>query len=332
MVFTLLCTQKNCPKCGSFLVQKYGRRYGRQRYCCGACKKTFSTKKKPSVQGRTLWKMYALRRATFANLATDDGRSARQLQRVVHQAAQQKKTVVHASAALPVVLVLDTTYFDTFGVMVFRCWTRRQNLFWTFVGEETNELYLAGLAHLQATGFTVVAVVCDGKRWLAEQIQAQGLPVQLCQFHFTKTMTRYLTKKPKTHAGRSLRALALAAKRMDEASFTDALTTWHRKWEAFLTEKTVTLRTGRWQYTHRNIRAAYRTAQHWLPNIFTYKKHPELGIPNTTNTLDGTFSHLKNKVQLHRGLNEVTKKKMIAFILNQPSLPKRRKNQPKSVV
>lgn len=129
-----------------------------------SCKKTFSAKKKPSVHGRALLNTFALRRATFANLATDDGRSARQMQRVVHAAAQQKNVVVHASALLPVVLVLDTTYFDTFGVMVFRCATRRQNLFWEFVGEETNEAYLAGLAHLQTIGFTVVAVVCDGKR------------------------------------------------------------------------------------------------------------------------------------------------------------------------
>lgn len=215
--------------------------------------------------------------------------------------------------------------------MVFRCATRRQNLFWTFVGEETNELYLAGLAHLQKVGFTVVAVVCDGKRWLAEQITAQGLPVQLCQFHFTKTMTRYLTKKPKTSAGRALRSLALSAKRMDEASFTDALTTWHEKYETFLTEKTVTLQTGRWQYTHRNIRAAYRTAQNWLPHLFTYKKYPKLKIPNTTNTLDGTFSHIKGKVHVHRGLNVVTQRKMVALLLSQKSLPKRTKNQLKNV-
>lgn len=262
----------------------------------------------------------------------DDGRSPRQIQRVLREEAQRKKIVVHTSGKEPVVLVIDTTYFDTFGVMVFRCWNRRQNLFWRFIEEETNEMYLAGLKHLQETGFTVVGMVCDGKRWLAEQIQALGLPVQLCQFHFTKTMTRYLTKKPKTQAGRALRSLALSAKRMDEHSFTEALDVWHEKYETFLAEKTVTIQTGRWQYTHRNVRSAHRTATNWLPYLFTCKKFPELNIPNTTNTLDGTFSHVKNKVNVHRGLNEATKKKMIALILNQPSLPKRRKNQPKSVV
>ena len=197
-------------------MQKYGRRYGRQRYRCNTCQTTFSSKKKPSVRGRALWKTYVLRRATLANLSVDDGRSPRQLQRVLREEAQRKKVVVHTSGKEPVVLVMDTTCFDTFGVMVFRCWNRRQNLFWTFVEEETNDLYIRGLKHLQETGFTVIGVVCDGKRWLAEQIQALGLPVRPCQFHFTKTMTRYLTKKPKAKAGRALRSLALSAKRMNE--------------------------------------------------------------------------------------------------------------------
>lgn len=278
-----------------------------------------------------LWKTYVLKRQTVSNLAVQEDLSERQVRRILRVESRRAPVVVHASVHEPVVLVIDTTYFDEFGVMVFRCATRRQNLFWTFVGEETNELYLAGLAHLQATGFTVVAVVCDGKRWLAEQIEAQGLPVQLCQFHFTKTMTRYLTKKPKTSAGRALRSFALSAKRMDEASFTHTLTAWHEKYRVFLTEKTVTHQTGRWQYTHRNIRSAYRTACNWLPYLFTYKKYPELKIPNTTNTLDGTFSHIKGKVYVHRGLNVVTQRKMVALLLSQKSLPKRVKNQLKNV-
>jgi len=279
-----------------------------------------------------MWKTYALRRATFSDLAEEDGRSSRQIQRVVHKVASEKKIEVHTSAKEPVVLVLDTTYFDTFGVMVFRCATRRQNLFWKFIDEETNVAYLDGLVHLEVTGFSIVAAVCDGKRWLAEQIQAKGVPVQLCQFHFIKNITRHLTRRPKTKAGQELRFLALGIKHHDEDSFTDALNIWHEKWGTFLTEKTVTPQTLRWQYTHRGLRAAYRTALHWLPYLFTYKKFPELGIPNTTNTLDGTFSHLKNKVQTHRGVNTVTRKKMISLILNQKSKPKRGKNQLESVV
>ena len=279
-----------------------------------------------------MFKTYTLRRATFSDLSENDGRSSRQIQRIVHTEAQKQKTVIHASEILSVVLVLDTTYFDTFGVMVFRCWTRRQNLFWMFIGEETNELYLKGLAHLREKGFTVAAVVCDGKPGLVQQIEAQSIPVQLCQFHFMKNITKHLTKKPKTPAGKELRFLALSAKRMDEESFSETLKIWYEKYEPFLREKTFAPHSAKWQYTHRNLRAAYRMTVKWLPNLFTYKNLPNLGISNTTNTLDGTFSHVKQKVNTHRGVNEVTKRKMISLILNQPSLPKRRKNQLKSVV
>lgn len=216
--------------------------------------------------------------------------------------------------------------------MVFRCAVRRRNLFWKFVGEETNEDYLSGIRHLQSLGFTITAVTCDGKRWLAQQIQALGLPVQLCQFHFTKTMTRYLTRHPKTEAGRALRTLALRVTHVGQEEFQHELETWHACWETFLKEKTTVAGTNRWQYTHRRIRAAYRTALQWLPYLFTYQRFPEQNIPNTTNTLDGTFSHLKNKVQVHRGLNQETKRDMIALVLSQPSLPKVKKNQLKNVV
>ena len=38
--------------------------------------------------------------------------------------------------------------------------------------------------------------------------------------------------------------------------------------------------------------------------IFSSEKYPYLSIPNTTNTMEGGFGHLKYKVKLHRGLAE----------------------------
>jgi len=60
-----------------------------------------------------------------------------------------------------------------------------------------------------------------------------------------------------------------------------------------------------------------------LPFLFTFEGYPDLDIPKTTNTLDGTFSHLKQKIYVHRGLNVETQKKMIGTILNAPSQTKR---------
>ena len=47
------------------------------------------------------------------------------------------------------------------------------------------------------------------------------------------------------------------------------------------------------------------------------QKYPELVLPNTTNSLDGSFSHLKNQVGLHRGKTATRRYKIIQEILRR---------------
>jgi len=54
-----------------------------------------------------------------------------------------------------------------------------------------------------------------------------------------------------------------------------------------------------------------------LPYLFTYQKHPELNIPNTTNALDGCFAYLKELVRVHRGVSQTLKRKIILEILTK---------------
>ena len=56
--------------------------------------------------------------------------------------------------------------------------------------------------------------------------------------------------------------------------------------------------------------------QNFMPYLFTYLKYPELNIPNTTNSCDGSFAHCKNKVKIHRGLRKDRRKKMIDYLLS----------------
>jgi len=71
-----------------------------------------------------------------------------------------------------------------------------------------------------------------------------------------------------------------------------------------LKEKTVNPETNKWFYTHKRLRSVYRSLKTNLPYLFTYQKYPELNIPNTTNSLDGTFSNFKSLPRIHRGLKE----------------------------
>jgi hypothetical protein len=101
----------------------------------------------------------------------------------------------------------------------------------------------------------------------------------------------------------------------NEEDFKKALEEWHMKWKGFLKERTIDPLTGKWHYTHRRPRSAYRSLRINFPYLFTYQKYPDLNIPNTTNSLDGSFSRLKELVRIHRGLKRSLKGKIIEEIL-----------------
>jgi hypothetical protein len=269
-----------------------------------------------------MWNEYVFKRQTVTDLSVAAGLSGRQVRRRLGQ-APLPPTKFCDDKTESVVLVVDTTYFGDYGVMVFRCARRRRNLSWRFVTVETVAGYLDGIRELEGQGYKIAAVVCDGKKWLCEALSGLGYPVQLCQFHLMKTVTRYLTRHPDLPAGIELRRIMLSLPRSTEAVFTAALAGWLGRWREFLREKTTDPLTGRWQYAHRRVRGAYAAMMKAMPFLFVFERHPDLAIPKTTNTLDGTFSHLKQKVRVHRGLNGRTQRKMIETILAVPAKPKK---------
>lgn len=210
---------------------------------------------------------------------------------------------------VPVVLLIDTTYFDCFGVMVFRCYYRRRNLMWRFVEQESNTGYVEGISELEKHGYVILAVVCDGKRWLLGLI-SKKYPAQLCQFHMVKTVTRYITRYPILPAGKELLWITRSLKNSTEEEFKEKLMQWFLKWQNFLNEKTIDdYETNKSHFTHDRVRSAYAALLANILYLFTYQKYPAYHIPNTTNSIDGTFSQLKQKVHIHRGL--ATKKEMV---------------------
>lgn len=237
------------------------------------------------------------------------GRSTKWVQR-------QLKGVEIEQKELPpdeVVIVMDTTYFKhLFGVMVWRCPHRGKNLLWKFLPYETIAAYKEGIDLLETVGWKVRAIVCDGRRGL---LQGFSVPVQMCHFHQTAIVTRYVTRRPLLEAGQDLQALMRFLPKVGEAQFTYWLELWYDKWGTFLKERTVDEITGRWHYTHRRLRSAYYSVKRNLPYLFTYLHHPALNIPNTTNSLEGIFTHIKKNMRLHGGLRIHQKQPMIVEFL-----------------
>lgn len=217
-----------------------------------------------------------------------------------------------------VVVVADAMFFGRYwGVVVMRDPHAKENLYWEEIMVESPSVYQWGISYLSQRGFTIQALVIDGRKGVREAFP--GVPIQMCQFHQVKVVTRYLTTRPKLEAGQELRAVALSLSRSREANFTKLLDEWHTKWSKFLKEKTVDPETRRWQYTHRRLRSAYFSLKRNLPYLFTYERYPKLNIPNTTNCLEGTFSHTKTAMRIHRGLTTKRKRKLIDFLLRRPN-------------
>jgi len=214
-------------------------------------------------------------------------------------------------------LAADMTFWGRgYGIMVFRSPSLKKNLWWKESQFETPWVYREGLQKLLATGWIITGAVVDGKRGVASIFEAQGIPVQYCQFHQVKTVTRYVTRKPQTEAARELRSLALTLADATESDFTLRLAAWHERWKIFLDEKSDAPHTKRgWVYTHRRVRAAYRSLTTNLTRLFTYQSRPKANLPNTTNTLDGMFSQIKNRLAVHRGLRRDRRYKIISEIL-----------------
>jgi hypothetical protein len=213
-----------------------------------------------------------------------------------------------------IVVAADATFFSwAEGLLIFREPNLKQNLIWKEIHTETSGQYQQLKLELESQGFAICAVVLDGRPGVREIFNNR--PVQMCHFHQVAIVRRYLTGRPKLEAAQELMIIARQLTRSNEKYFSELLAAWHSQWQAFLKERTINPFTGRWFYTHKRLRAAYRSLKNNLPYLFTYQKYPELNIPNTTNSLDGYITTLKNHIRIHRGIQPEKRTKIINQIL-----------------
>lgn len=212
-----------------------------------------------------------------------------------------------------IILLIDTTYFWTFWLMVFKDAIKKETLHYQIVDYETNEWYKDWIKKLQEQGRTIKAIVCDWRRWLLWWFK--DIPTQMCHFHQQQIIRRYITKKPKLEANKELKKIVDWLPSCDESVFRNELHDRYKKYEHFLKEQWFT---GNWKkyYIHRKTRSAYYSLKRNLEFLFIYERYWWImNIPNTTNGLEWLFSHLKYKVHLHRWLRKDRKIKLISYLL-----------------
>jgi hypothetical protein len=251
--------------------------------------------------------LYSSGKQTYSQLAVRFGCSTKTIQRRLDKALIIKRDEFSGVA----VVIMDTTYFGRdFGVMVFKNSLDGVVLFKQYVRYETNALYLAGISEICRRGISVQGIVCDGRQGLFGGLFGD-IPVQMCQFHQIKIVTRYLTRKPKTQAAIELKKITLKLTKLTKSEFVNSLNNWYTSWSDYLNERSKSPSTGKTYYTHKRLRSAYLSLKRHLPYLFVFEDYKELMIPNTTNALDGQFSDLKNKLRNHNGLSKERRMKFI---------------------
>ncbi len=221
----------------------------------------------------------------------------------------------------PIRLVVDATYFGkrkeqtSWGVLLFRDATKKENLWWKYVGNERAGDYYDGREALELLGYTILSVTGDG--FLSIPKVFSGIPFQMCHFHMKQIVVRAVTLRPQTEAGQVILALVKTLGETTSDVFGRRLREFHVRYVDFLYERT-THPDGSSSYTHEGVLTAYRALVHWYPYLFTY--HSDRKIPNTTNTCDGHFSHIKDIVRIHRGLTRIFKQKVLDAILLESTI------------
>ena len=280
-------------------VKKDGKQSGRQRYECPSCRYRFQYKKRERILKQNLWHEYTHGKQTLTELGEKYEHTPWWVRNKLDDHVVSMPTDIIPQTTI---IVPDTTFWGrSYGVCVFRSWTLKRNIWWNEVPGEKVAHYHYGRKILEDRGWVFLAAVVDGRRGLAGVFK--DIPVQTCHFHQMKNVTKYLTRRPETQAGKELRSIMLTLPKSNEKEFTKLLHDWHKQWKDFINEKTYGLGTKHWYYTHKKVRGAYRSLETNLPFLFTYQRYPLLNIPNTTNTIDGYFASVRitqrPKIQSH---------------------------------
>ncbi|TKK64476.1 transposase [Ilyomonas limi] len=289
-------------------VIRWGKRGGKQRFKCNNCGMLF-TRSAPEqrLQNRFIWfEKWILERQTYATLSRDSSLSRATLQRLFYTFLDQSPQV-KIIRRNSVHLRMDATYFKQFCVV---CYQDDEDGYTQLIritdGEHFSEIK-EDLDNLIKLGVQIESITTDSHKSALKAIK-KSLPnvtVQRCLVHIQRMCLLWLTRFPKHPAGVELRALVLMLLKIQSANdrlyWTGELTLWYNRHKEYLAEKVYNENTGRYWYKHKPLRRSYFTIKRALPNMFHFLNNPK--IPATTNGIEGYFGHLKNHLDLHRGLS-----------------------------
>jgi AraC-like DNA-binding protein len=184
--------------------------------------------------------------------------------------------------------------------------------------EKFTEVY-EDLLNIRKLGVEVYSVTCDGHKAILKAVR-KAFPeviIQRCLVHIKRQVKNYLSSQPKTLPAISLLSVSRQITKIKTQEqcglWLLSFKMWHDEYGDYVKQLSFNAESKRFWYTHKNLHAAYSLILKAIPDMFHYLDDPE--IPYTTNRLENYFTHVKEKLTLHRGLRLWAKKNFIKWYL-----------------
>lgn len=313
--------KKRCWGCNSLHSIKWGKQQNKQRFKCKNCGLLFTSRNDGvKIANRFIWfEEWVAGRQTFVQLSKQSGYSERTLKRFFYDYLE-KPPVLKFNSNYRVNLLIDGTYFSNdLCLVVYRDDTVKYTQLYRITDGEWYEEIREDLANIQSMGVFIESVTSDGHRAILKAVrkQCKETKLQRCLVHIQRMCRIWLSSRPKSEAGISLRhivsKLHTIQNREQWGYWIVSLIQWHEKYYTFLNEKSFNPDTQRYWYKHKFIRRSFTTIKRALPDMFHYLDNPR--IPKTTNGLESFFGHLKSHLTVHRGLSKEHRKNFIKWYL-----------------
>jgi hypothetical protein len=311
-----------CWACGSLAVIGWGKQQGKQRFKCKACGILF-TRDNPEValKNQFIWfEKWISERQVYKYLVRDSGLSQSSLQRLFRHYLEQAPEVAIRSK-VKAHLLIDATYFpNDLCLVLYYDHDIRYTQLYRITDQERYEQMREDLENLKVLGVDIASITCDGHKALLKAIR-KAYPdalIQRCLVHIKRQSQTWLTMCPKAPVAQELLRLSnriTGLKTYEQSNqWLADLYHWHERSKVYINEKAFNQDTGRFWYRHKMLHQTTSLIIKAIPNMFHYLDDPQ--IPYTTNRLESFFGHLKEKLEIHRGLRPPAKRNFIKWYLH----------------
>ncbi len=296
------------------MIKKNGQKRGKQSYRCQNCFYRWVTKGNHHKDYFKAYQNWLFGRRTISEICSilkvSHPKLLKEFDKI--RVVEGLQEDVSADSVKIINLQIDATFFGReYGFLVFHdC---KKVIYFKEIKTESVKDFREGIIALKSSNYCIHSITIDGRRGYINNIRKLlgKIPIQMCLFHQKAIIRRYITDRPRSQCGKDLKELMnLLCKPEEQQNFINQFDYLQSKYHRLLHQ-----RNEFGEYKHNALRAAFRSLDQNMLYLFTYTDVKNSNIPPTINHLEGLFSHLKERIKIHRGLDKNRKKKAVRFLL-----------------